>query len=341
MELVVNSEAPCEQITDLPAEIIGKILTLTYDGYYNMSPFFGGVKTICKLFYTAFYNHSGKLFQSYTCYSNYDHQMLLRVLKYVYSLRYHCSKGLQHGDTFPKMQQLVRLAIIGSNALHRDKYLLQRMENISLTGLANLRSLELEDMYSIIDCSQIQKLQLNSVILSNTNINAEHIPATLQNLVLRGLARVDGEITTQYLTELRISFADNITNQNISRLTQLKRLKIKESKHITDILRFTNLTRLSLNDSNVSDIDIEHITNIQSLTIKECENISINSLQKLVNLRYLSIGFNVRVYSNDLTKLTSLTHLKIDEDYNLQARHLFAMNIDKLEYDGDLLLLCR
>lgn len=132
------------------------------------------------------------------------------------------------------------------------------------------------------------------------------------------------------LTHLDIPHNYGITNHSISKLVNLTHLDIYDSlvsgdgiKYLTkltwlnldgdsffdeDLCRLTNLQTLSLNNTGISNECLSLLTNLTRLNIKDCYNITTESIALLVNL--VGLNYGEYMHDHDILNLVNLTRLK-------------------------------
>ena len=120
-----------------------------------------------------------------------------------------------------------------------------------------------------------------------------------------------------------LSYTTNLTDEQLNSIKIFSysgngKLDSEKIKSATGIEKLTSLTSLTLDDNNISNIDLSKNTNLTSLDL-EFNNLSNIDLSKNTVLTSLNLGYN-RLSSIDLSKNASLTKL-----------YLFGNNLSSID----------
>lgn len=185
------------------------------------------------------------------------------------SLHYQCALD---GEMIQTLTNLQKLSVI-NNFNVEDEHIL---------ALTNLRSLE----------SSGTRITMNGLI-------GKHVK--LETLIVPGMKNLNDEILGKFLllTTLDISFNHAVTDDCLSRLTNLRELVLDSVFRAdfpmvsTSLQKLTNLTSLSLAANYVvRDEDIESLFNLTSLNIQSNLRITDRALRNLSSLTFLKITKN-------------------------------------------------
>jgi len=196
----------------------------------------------------------------------------------------------------------------------------------SIRELVNLRSLKVQSCELITDESIIELINLKNLSMYNCqNITGK----VIERLHLKSFDSHGDNISDENLekmTELEtliFTSPTNITYKSIGNLINLKCLRqngrsrvIRQDEATIDanLGKLINLKTLILENCDVSDETIEKLINLEKLRIYNCNNISIKSIEKLNKLKYLKVEACEKiydVYSASIVK--SLPNLWLDE----------------------------
>lgn len=170
--------------------------------------------------------------------------------------------------------------------------------NESLSSLVSLTSLDLTGNVNIED-HHIQPLtNLKKLIIKSTcGITEDGIRflTSLESLDVEKNDAIGPDFIASlcHITELDIS--DRGDCPNLERMTNLKKLYLREDSHPDMNQMLSKLTTLTLLDitynAKITDDTIGNLHNLTSLTFKYSTNITLESISKLSNLSEISLSF--------------------------------------------------
>ena len=216
-----------------------------------------------------------------------------------------------------------------------------------LTGLTNLKALDLSRNF-ISDVSFLAKMtQLKSLYLNGNNISDVSPLAKLTQLKSLGLSGNNISDVSPFakltqLEELHLS-SNNISDVSpLAKLTQLKSLRLS-GNNISDVSPFAKLTQLEelhLSSNNISDVSpLAGLTQLESLSLDDNNISDVSPFAKLTRLEDLSLGDNNISDVFPLAKLTQLRYLYIPRNNISDVSPLVGLNLTGFNGVGTGLLI--
>lgn len=256
---------------------------------------------------------SAKRFKPYECND-------IGLLTNLTSLRIDCDNN----DYFTILTQLTNLKQLQLNQYHAFEYeseitllstisaltdltvSFHSVRDTTLLGCTNLKTLTLDNNYSISPCTISQLTQLTSLnLLKDSKRDYEGMLLCLTNL-----------------TSLGLESNDKMKDEHITHLSSLRSLSVSNQEYLTsDCLNyFPHLTKLVINNwkFETTNLDDQYL-NKNLLTLTQLKELKFHgsavlkseTLEKLTNLTSLSINPNSNIIKPSFTTLTNLTKLKL------------------------------
>ena len=190
-----------------------------------------------------------------------------------------------------------------------------------LTGLTNLKVLDLSD-FSFSDVSFLAKLtQLTSLDLFNNNVSDISPLANLTKLTWLDLWGNDisdvsplAELTK--LTRLGLSYNNISDISPLTNLTELTSLGLYRNSisDVSPLANLTELTSLGLSDTNISDVSpLANLTKLTSLFLSDTNISDVSPLANLTKLIWLFLSDTNISDVSPLANLTKLTDIRLDD----------------------------
>ena len=192
-----------------------------------------------------------------------------------------------------------------------------------LKNLTNLSELHLVNNKHITDINHLTKLTRLDISGADTIIKDEGI-SNLTNLLQLSINYNSIKIINDFtkLTSLQANYNDQINNDNLKSLTDLKLLSIYQNYKITDLNHLINLEILDVGGLFVSitNDSFKQLTSIKVLRVDN--NKLVTDIRHLTNLVYLSAEFWSGISEDNIKGLTKLKEIKCDNNLKLRPRPL-------------------
>ena len=195
-----------------------------------------------------------------------------------------------------KKEDLEKIKVLISRDFTKDVTTLQGIEyltNLKAVVLSNVKQENLDFSYN----------KLLEVLLVNVNDNHHTIQKTTKSLNLS---------QNTMLRELSVTLASEDSSLDYSHLNNLATLVITESK-IRSIILPNNVRKVDLADNHITDIDLSHQYNLESLRLQQNPIHQID-VKKLNNLKYLNLHNTLINQSLDLSQNVKLEELYLGLD---------------------------
>lgn len=222
-------------------------------------------------------------------------------------------------DHLRQNHQLEKISIINMNLDNKQKVLNhifqknQKLESLSMAKCAvNPKGFENLN----INFQYLKKLDLSNNNLSYLPSNIFNAQIEEMDLSFNDLKSLEGLASLQKLKRLKISFLKNVCDNLASHLP--KNIEVLEIQNLdsyfdfSSLKNFEKLTELHFNESSISNDTWEKLIllqNIRVLDLRQCQNISIDHLQKMKNLQKIIINAN----HPDLLEIKKVFNEKITE----------------------------
>lgn len=180
------------------------------------------------------------------------------------------------------------------------------ISDISIRNLINLECLDLRHNPNVTNIKHLTKLiKLDLRSGNNGNIDSVNELTTLKTLYL-GNNRKIGSVDLPNLTELDLTF--NKVIYDITHLSTLKILNLRNNPNIRKISHLTNLTELDLAFNKiVTDEELKSLTNLTELNLINNNLITDEGISQLKKLKIIKLNNHI----TDLSDLTELRHIHL------------------------------
>jgi len=188
----------------------------------------------------------------------------------------------------------------------------------TMVSLTNLKELSIRDNKHVPSSKAVQQLTtLTKLTLCYKNSITDECLKNLINLKSFSIGSVkritdQGLVNMKCLEKLKIDSNENITDQGLEMLSStLTTLLLHGKISITDVglKKMTNLTKLDLLTSEISNDAVQSLVNLKSICIHTISKITFQGISSLKNLITLEIYSNPikNKELNSMNQLTSLT----------------------------------
>ncbi|AYV80736.1 MAG: hypothetical protein Harvfovirus5_40 [Harvfovirus sp.] len=230
----------------------------------------------------------------------------------------HAKLKISSGELFDESKDIKPL-MNNIIEIHLDEHMLKLFDDIKLSELRNLTSLDIDEDFPIADIiipSTIKQLTLDTLDQGKE----------IKSVLFTNLTSLDicyGFVTDSILAQLtkltKLDIYDEtpITNHGLSKLINLKQLDLTDiqSDKITDegICPLTNLTALFIHGTRyISDDIFKHLQKLLELSITGDTIITDRGIYHCINLRSLTLyGPHIKITDITMQRLTNLTSLDI------------------------------